>query len=78
MTIISPSLLSCNFLELQKELDAFKICSDLWFHLDIMDSHLVSFVIDYNNGVLLPFGKRIRLQTVVQGLERRTKKCLGT
>ncbi|MBP9674935.1 MAG: hypothetical protein KBD63_07555, partial [Bacteriovoracaceae bacterium] len=41
MTIISPSLLSCNFLEIQKELDIFKNCQDLWFHLDIMDGHFV-------------------------------------
>lgn len=40
-TIISPSLLSADFLNLQKEIEAFQDISDLWFHLDIMDGHFV-------------------------------------
>jgi len=40
-TIISPSLLACDFLNIEKELDAFKGQSDFWFHLDIMDGHFV-------------------------------------
>lgn len=40
-TIISPSLLSCDFLDIRKEMDAFNGMSNLWFHLDIMDSHFV-------------------------------------
>lgn len=39
--IVSPSLLSCDFLHLQEQLDLFKGQSDLWFHLDIMDGHFV-------------------------------------
>jgi len=38
---VSPSLLSADFLNLQSELDAFKACSNLWFHIDIMDGHYV-------------------------------------
>jgi ribulose-phosphate 3-epimerase len=41
MTIISPSLLACDFLNIESELNAFKGFKDLWFHLDIMDSHFV-------------------------------------
>ena len=41
MTIISPSLLACDFLNIETELNAFKGFKELWFHLDIMDSHFV-------------------------------------
>jgi ribulose-phosphate 3-epimerase len=40
-TIISPSLLSANFMQLEKELSKFEKAKDLWFHLDIMDGHFV-------------------------------------
>lgn len=39
--IISPSLLSANFLELKLELERLNAIDDLWLHLDIMDSHYV-------------------------------------
>jgi ribulose-phosphate 3-epimerase len=41
MTIISPSLLSCDFLNIEPELKAFDSAKDFWFHLDIMDGHFV-------------------------------------
>lgn len=41
MTIISPSLLACDFLNIEPELMAFKDIKDIWFHLDIMDGHFV-------------------------------------
>lgn len=41
MTIISPSLLACDFLNIEPELNSFSGISDLWFHLDIMDGHFV-------------------------------------
>lgn len=41
MTIISPSLLACDFLNIESELKAFDGISDVWFHLDIMDGHFV-------------------------------------
>ena len=41
MTIISPSLLACDFLNIESEIKAFEGFNDLWFHLDIMDSHFV-------------------------------------
>ena len=41
MTIISPSLLACDFLNIEKELFAFNSTSNIWFHLDIMDGHFV-------------------------------------
>jgi ribulose-phosphate 3-epimerase len=41
MTIISPSLLACDFLNIEPELNAFKGIDNLWFHLDIMDGHFV-------------------------------------
>jgi ribulose-phosphate 3-epimerase len=41
MTIIAPSLLSADFLNLQKELDIFKDSPETWLHLDIMDGHFV-------------------------------------
>ncbi len=41
MVIVSPSLLSCDFLNIEKELRAFDSIKDIWFHLDIMDGHFV-------------------------------------
>ena len=41
MTIISPSLLACDFLNIESELKAFDGINNLWFHLDIMDGHFV-------------------------------------
>lgn len=41
MTIISPSLLACDFAGIKAELEAFKNHPNLWFHLDIMDGHFV-------------------------------------
>ncbi len=40
-TIISPSLLACDFLNLESELNSLKGDRHLWLHLDIMDSHFV-------------------------------------
>lgn len=40
-TIISPSLLSADFLELKKDVERLNAIDDLWLHLDIMDSHFV-------------------------------------
>jgi ribulose-phosphate 3-epimerase len=41
MIIVSPSLLSCDFLNIEKEILSFKNIKDIWFHLDIMDGHFV-------------------------------------
>lgn len=42
MTIIAPSILSANFMELGRDLECFKDCKNIWIHLDIMDGHYVS------------------------------------
>ncbi|MDH5580623.1 MAG: ribulose-phosphate 3-epimerase [Bdellovibrionales bacterium] len=39
--IIAPSLLSCDFLNIESELKHFDGMDDLWLHLDIMDGHFV-------------------------------------
>lgn len=41
MTIVSPSLLSADFLHLQDEIEALNKIDSLWLHLDIMDGHFV-------------------------------------
>ena len=41
MTIISPSLLSADFLNLKNDIDKLNESHDLWLHLDIMDGHFV-------------------------------------
>ena len=41
MTIISPSILSCDFLNIESEVKALATCQNIWIHLDIMDSHFV-------------------------------------
>lgn len=39
--IIAPSLLSCDFLELGKEIERLNQSENLWVHLDVMDGHFV-------------------------------------
>ena len=39
--IVSPSLLSANFLDLKTDLERLNKIDDLWLHLDIMDAHFV-------------------------------------
>lgn len=41
MNIVAPSILSCDFLNMEKELSFFKDVENLWIHLDIMDGHFV-------------------------------------
>lgn len=41
MIVISPSLLSVDFLELKVELERLNQIDNLWLHLDIMDGHFV-------------------------------------
>ena len=41
MVTISPSLLSCDFLNIEKEIRPFENFPNFWFHLDIMDGHFV-------------------------------------
>ncbi|MFT3681012.1 MAG: ribulose-phosphate 3-epimerase [Ferruginibacter sp.] len=41
MPIVAPSLLSANFLELQKDCDMLNASQADWFHLDIMDGRFV-------------------------------------
>ncbi len=40
-TIISPSILSANFLRLEEQIQMASEQKNLWWHLDIMDSHFV-------------------------------------
>ncbi len=62
MTIIAPSLLSANFLELKNDIEKFNGLEDVWLHLDIMDGHFVPN---------LTFGK-----TVLKGLSSVTTNKL--
>lgn len=39
--IIAPSLLACDFLNIESELNHLKDFKELWLHLDIMDGHFV-------------------------------------
>lgn len=41
MTIISPSILSCDFANIQSELNVIENTKNVWIHLDIMDGHFV-------------------------------------
>ena len=40
--VISPSLLSCDFANIELELRPFHGMENIWIHLDIMDGHFVS------------------------------------
>ncbi len=39
--IISPSILSCDFLNVEKEINALNLANNIWIHLDVMDGHFV-------------------------------------
>ena len=39
--IISPSILACDFANIESELNALKGIEKIWIHLDIMDGHFV-------------------------------------
>lgn len=41
MTIIAPSILSADFMELGRDLANFEQSKNIWIHLDIMDGHYV-------------------------------------
>jgi len=41
MITISPSILACDFLNIEPELKSFESVENFWFHLDIMDGHFV-------------------------------------
>ena len=41
MNIVSPSILSCDFLNIESEIKHFEGSKDVWMHLDIMDGHFV-------------------------------------
>ena len=41
MTIISPSILASDFLNLETEIKRLNDCEEIWVHLDIMDGHFV-------------------------------------
>lgn len=41
MTIVSPSILACDFLNIESEIKKLNSIHDLWIHLDIMDGHFV-------------------------------------
>jgi len=41
MTTIAPSILACDFLNIESEIKALENIPNLWLHLDIMDGHFV-------------------------------------
>ena len=58
MPIIAPSLLSCNFLQLQAECDMLNNSKAAWFHIDVMDGVFVP-----NISFGLPILQQVRTAT---------------
>lgn len=62
MTVISPSLLACDFMRLEDEIKELEGIENIWLHLDIMDGHFVPN---------LTFGHEI-----IKGISTTTKQKL--
>ncbi|MBR5538249.1 MAG: ribulose-phosphate 3-epimerase, partial [Clostridia bacterium] len=41
MAIIAPSILSADYMNFQRDMEATKEAGAKWFHVDIMDGHFV-------------------------------------
>ena len=41
MAILSPSILSCDYMNMQRDFEACKVYGCKWLHVDIMDGHFV-------------------------------------
>ena len=63
MTIVAPSLLACDFLNIEAELKAFDSVKDFLFLLDIMDGHFVPNL-TFGHPIVEKISKLLNLSTL--------------
>ena len=85
MAILSPSILSCDYMNMQRDFEYCKACGVKWLHVDIMDGHFVpnitmgpDQVAQLRKSVDLPFDVHLMITHPLDYIERFAKAGADT